>query len=443
MVIKWAITENCNLNCKNCYYSSMKGQNIELPLKDAKSIIDNISKIEIDNIQLMGGEPLEYKYINDIIDYIYDKGIKIWINTNFVNVTERLIKQIEHNKIDTIIISLDGATEKVNDFIRGNGVYKRVLNNIKKLALHNLKTKIYINSTLNKEGIENLFDFIDFAKSNPIVNQISISIPALQGNALLQNENYFSSNELYIEQIEKLLDELKKQQESLINKFVFDVPPYISEDFKKRFGYISILNKSYCMGGTKSYYLNPEGDLFPCNLNVGESYFKSLNPKNINLIKNDVEKVLSNEIFNEFYKKTKILERNNDINTICNKCKFYKEGFCLPSCPLESDNKYPDMCKYYIDKNSAEVNENTFNSKDEIISLKINPGTRWIYDNQEKSIEIYSLLRDKSYKIKGEKIEEVKKVLTEKKIKISSNDEKIELVKILEQIGVVNYHDKT
>lgn len=55
MVIKWAITENCNLNCKNCYYSSMKGQNIELPLKDAESIIDNISKIEIDNIQLMEG----------------------------------------------------------------------------------------------------------------------------------------------------------------------------------------------------------------------------------------------------------------------------------------------------------------------------------------------------------------------------------------------------
>lgn len=140
--------------------------------------------------------------------------------------TERLIKQIENNKIDTIIISLDGATEKVNDFIRGNGTYKRVLNNIKKLALHNLKTKIYINATLNKDGIENLFDFIDFAKSNPLVNQISISIPALQGNALLQSENYFSSNELYIDQIEKFLYELTKQKEDLINKFVFDIPLY-------------------------------------------------------------------------------------------------------------------------------------------------------------------------------------------------------------------------
>lgn len=98
------------------------------------------------------------------------------------------------------------------------------------------------------------------------------------------------------------------------------------------------------------------------------------------------------------------------------------------------------MCKYYIDKNNVEVNKG--NTKDKIISLKINPGTRWIYDNQDNSIEIYSLLKDKSYKIKGENIKEIKNILTEKKIKISSNDEKIELVKILEQIGVLDNYDK-
>ena len=78
-IINFHITDACNYSCRYCFADfKMK----DLPFGDAKKVIDSIdtyfreNEIENGRINIAGGEPLMYRRLDDIIDYIAENNIK-------------------------------------------------------------------------------------------------------------------------------------------------------------------------------------------------------------------------------------------------------------------------------------------------------------------------------------------------------------------------------
>jgi wyosine [tRNA(Phe)-imidazoG37] synthetase (radical SAM superfamily) len=91
----------------------------DLSFGDAKKVIDAIDTyfrengIEDGRINIAGGEPLMYRRLDDIIDYIAEKNIKVSIITNGAKLTEERIASWS-GKVAMIGISIDSITAEAD-----------------------------------------------------------------------------------------------------------------------------------------------------------------------------------------------------------------------------------------------------------------------------------------------------------------------------------------
>lgn len=153
------MSESCNSECRYCYKKSLEEFDNGLDKKfkfDFSSPekfsmdIDKLKKfIEKDKeavIIFYGGEPLlEIEKIKQIIDNI---NAKFRMQTNGLLLDKLPQKYI--NKITKILISIDGDEERT-DFNRGNGTYKKIMDNIKLIKKNNYKGEIVARMTLSQE----------------------------------------------------------------------------------------------------------------------------------------------------------------------------------------------------------------------------------------------------------------------------------------------------
>ena len=97
-VINMHFIDICNFDCIYCYANNNQG-GVKSQEKWER-IIDDIAiyfkenNISTGRINLVGGEPLLYKKLPEIIDYICDKNIKVSILTNGYYLNEEFIKKV-------------------------------------------------------------------------------------------------------------------------------------------------------------------------------------------------------------------------------------------------------------------------------------------------------------------------------------------------------------
>ncbi len=116
-VFNYHLTDSCNYNCTYCFgrFPDKK----EPTLEEAYLVVDNIYRYFFKNgvadgrINLAGGEPLLYPYLDDLIDYINAYGIKVSIITNGSLLTEERIAHWK-DKVYCIGLSFDSALPDTN-----------------------------------------------------------------------------------------------------------------------------------------------------------------------------------------------------------------------------------------------------------------------------------------------------------------------------------------
>jgi len=121
------LTQICNLNCIYCGNTpdpSIEPVDITYKIKDLKNFLDNDPDAVI---AFYGGEPLlRMELMKRIMDEV--KARRYILQTNGL-----LLKNLETKylkRFDTILVSIDGR-EEVNDFYRGKGTYRRVIENVR------------------------------------------------------------------------------------------------------------------------------------------------------------------------------------------------------------------------------------------------------------------------------------------------------------------------
>ncbi len=158
-IINFHITDACNYSCRYCFADfKMK----DLPFSDAKNVIDAIdtyfreNEIENGRINIAGGEPLMYRRLDDIIDYIAEKNIKVSIITNGAKLTEERIASWA-GKVAMIGISVDSVTPEA-DIRIGRCDSRNACNSLEHLtrmaeAIHNAGIKLKINTVVSKANL--------------------------------------------------------------------------------------------------------------------------------------------------------------------------------------------------------------------------------------------------------------------------------------------------
>ena len=140
-------TGACNLRCAMCGQYGDKGvmndcageENKKiLPLETWKNFVDQIAPRK-PVIYVWGGEPFLYKDLMPLCKYMVDKGLFVSVNSNGT-LMERYAEQIVNDRWSTIFVSLD-AFRDVNDSMRGQGTYDKVIAGFKAIDREKKKRK--------------------------------------------------------------------------------------------------------------------------------------------------------------------------------------------------------------------------------------------------------------------------------------------------------------
>ena len=145
------ILTQCNLTCKHCYINPAHHGKKRLALATiAAWLAVFVKKSPSANVIFLGGEPTLHPDLPLAVNKAKDLGYQsITIDTNGYLFNDILAK-VTPGMVDYFSFSLDGATRKTNDAIRGEGSYDTCINGIKKAVHKGFSTSlIYTVSKIN------------------------------------------------------------------------------------------------------------------------------------------------------------------------------------------------------------------------------------------------------------------------------------------------------
>jgi len=162
--------DKCNFNCPFCF---VKKEKKELTINQLKYLVNKVAiyfnenKITDGCINLAGGEPLCSSHIQEVIDYIVSKKMKVSLITNGSLLTEEFINK-NKNKLTMIGISIDSFNDDTNRKLGRCSNKTLSFDKVLKLAQAMKKNGILfkINTCVSKVNLhENLSPYIK--KLNP------------------------------------------------------------------------------------------------------------------------------------------------------------------------------------------------------------------------------------------------------------------------------------
>lgn len=152
----WEITLSCNISCLHCGSNADINQRPqELTTGEALHLIEQLADLGCERIVLSGGEPFMRKDWPALAQRIINLGMKCNMISNGFIVNEDIIDILKASGINYLGFSMDGATAKTHDFIRGKeGVFDHLMWVIEKLKKEGFTVAIV--STIHKGNIHEL-----------------------------------------------------------------------------------------------------------------------------------------------------------------------------------------------------------------------------------------------------------------------------------------------
>lgn len=175
--VYFEVTTRYNLKCIHCYNSS--GEYIQdLSLSCFSKVINELTDIQ--QISISGGEPLMHPNIFEMLDYATQKNIQVLLLTNGTLLDDCIVSKILNKNIK-IQISLDGATERSHDRVRGDGSFEMLIAGVE--LLRKYKVNFIINSVVTEHNYCEVDEMKAFANQIGAEN-IRFSPLQIKGRAL-------------------------------------------------------------------------------------------------------------------------------------------------------------------------------------------------------------------------------------------------------------------
>ncbi len=143
----WFHTNNiCNLACTHCLVSSAPWvQDWGLPTAQVQALVDEAAALGVERFYFTGGEPFMRKDLVPLIRYVTEtKGAELVILTNatlFKGERAEALKMLSRERV-RFQISVDGASPRTHDLIRGPGAFAAAVEGLRLLAGLGFQTSV-------------------------------------------------------------------------------------------------------------------------------------------------------------------------------------------------------------------------------------------------------------------------------------------------------------
>jgi molybdenum cofactor biosynthesis enzyme MoaA len=155
----------CNQRCIMCKPDGKHFKDT-LPFDDFVVFFESIKPFA-EHITLIGGEPLLYPWIHEVIDLLGQHEIAVTINTNATMLDQHLIEKLLRLHELNLKCSIDAATPEMYFNIRGTDVFDRVKSNLARFSAASKdkpSMKQILVYVVMRENLAEVLPFIDFAK---------------------------------------------------------------------------------------------------------------------------------------------------------------------------------------------------------------------------------------------------------------------------------------
>lgn len=162
------LTTRCNLNCRHCQphhnkeISALRNREENYtPMSRYKPLLDAAKEVYLN----ISGEPLMTKKFWEVLDYIDESANDLFLSatTNGLLLDEKAAERIVNSKFKSLYISMDAATNKTYQRLRG-GDFEVWKKNVGYLASYRTEQKsplkIYLQHTISREALEETVDAV-------------------------------------------------------------------------------------------------------------------------------------------------------------------------------------------------------------------------------------------------------------------------------------------
>ncbi len=262
--VQYSLLNACNAACVYCNCPRR-----EDPRADRETHIRTLhefARLGAVRIKFLGGEPLLHPDIGDLVSCCKDLGMRAAMVTNGFLVPERfeIVKQL-----DEVVISLDGR-ENAHDGQRGRGTWKRVMAAIDACAKAGLD--FFLSAVITRDTVGEVDWLIDTARRYRVmVNfQIPQFNPEMYGPAARQ---WMPAPEEVRSLISRIIQAKEAGAPVLFTSRSYQHTLHWGDFSRERIERPG--EKSPCTAGKYFLQLEPNGDIYPCVLQIG-----SFSPKN-------------------------------------------------------------------------------------------------------------------------------------------------------------------
>lgn len=288
------LTERCNLKCIHCCMNAQNNMSsiVDMSYEKMIQVLDKIIIWNPKSIMLSGGEPMLRTDFFALVEHIREKYRgHIILSTNGLLINEKNVEYLI-KLVDQIDISLDGYNEETCSIIRGQGVFDKVIKNVK---------------LLQKHGFTN----------------ISLSMATADKNANWEQEFSKLNKKLGTRPMFRMFSEVGRGKESKdiftdrSENEVYIPAEYLNENREEPDSICC------CSAGKREIFVNHNGDVFPCPSYVNKEYYLG------NLLSPDSVEKITRE-YDNIQMVLEGLKRNGIKDERCKKCAV--RAFCW-TCP--------------------------------------------------------------------------------------------------------------
>ncbi len=302
--IQLYLSTKCNQRCIFCFNNNVNSDLFsDMSIEKSMMLVNILAKRGIQEIDVLGGEPLFIPWIDDFISYAARFKLHVTISTNGsrVDAIDRLSKL--PNQYLNIGFSIHGFSDTHN-FLTGSDNFEKTIECIE-IMISAGKTP-HVKSILKKENQTEIFDLVRFLRKMGIT-EYYIMFEDILGNE--KSQNFFSFPEFW-----NFYLNLKNNMLGQV-----DIGAVVASGFHVREDQF----KGRCYGGIKKLAIMPDGSVYPCNLFAGFKRFKLGN-----IFKDHYEKILMNPTLDLFKKYSKTNK--------CKKTDCKLKLNCRGGCPAHS-----------------------------------------------------------------------------------------------------------
>ena len=270
LYVQYYITARCNLACEQCniIYSDAKHQ--EMNIDQIDKVAENLKKIGVNIVLLIGGEPFVRKDIDKIVKAFTSRNIHVRMQTNGIATEKQLTACVNSGGKD-ISISLDSLEPDLQDEINGGfkKSWTRAINTIANVSnIFPENSTAFFNSVIMPKNLDHIIKVIKFAtKIGWGVSLVPVHVSTPEhpmGYRTLDYDKNVTFDKSDHENIKKLIIDLKniKKNYNLYDsdEYLDDVEKFLLNkpvEWRKR-------NNDVCDSPNLYFAISPSGTLKTC-----------------------------------------------------------------------------------------------------------------------------------------------------------------------------------